>query len=156
MGGVGSGGPNGGPQYSPTNVSATGGNGQSGMNYSGFAYGQNKAINEQQQAAPLANTSEASTSGPTPMPGAMLPEITPLTAETQFPNQPITDGMPVGPGAGPEVLNLPPIESSDMNNQLLAQYLPVMQVWAEYPGTSQDTKDYVRYLSTMTLGNPNQ
>jgi len=39
MGGKGSGGANGGPQYNPANVSGTGGAGQSG-NYTGFGYGQ--------------------------------------------------------------------------------------------------------------------
>lgn len=151
MGGKGSGGANGGPQYSPTNVSATGGNGQSGMNYSGFAYGQNKAINEQQQGAPLASAANAPAGGTNPI-STMLPEITPLTAETQLPNQPITDGMPIGAGAGPEALNLPVQQTGDNANNLVQQYLPVMQIWADMPGASYDTKEYVRYLGTLTQG----
>ena len=39
------GGANGGPQYNPANVSGVGGAGQSG-DYTGFGYGQNKAINQ--------------------------------------------------------------------------------------------------------------
>lgn len=150
MGGVGSGGPNGGPQYDPTNVSGTGGDGQSGMNYSGFAYGQNKAINEQKQAAPLAETSSPTAAGQSV--ASMLPEVTPLTAESQFPNQNIMDGSPIGPGAGPEALNLPMQPTGDAGNDLIRQYLPIMQVWADMPGASDDTKEYVRYLGTVVQG----
>ena len=47
-----SGGANGGPQYNPANVSATGGAGQSG-NYTGFAYGQNQELNQDRKSTRL-------------------------------------------------------------------------------------------------------
>ena len=56
MGGVGSGGPNGGPQYNPANVNLLGGNGTNG-DYSGFAYGQNKTLNESRVAGNAAVSS---------------------------------------------------------------------------------------------------
>ena len=97
------------PQNNPANVSATGGAGQSGTQapryISGMAYGQGQAIMQQQQSAPMA--------GPTPtaqsasLPGMeSLPPVTPLTAPTERPNEPITAGMDFGPGPGSEVLNL--------------------------------------------------
>jgi len=100
------GGANGGPQYNPANVNPLGGNGQSGMNtnYTGFAYGQNKAVNEQRKAAPIKQA---------PMGGAItaatpqMPPIIPLDAPTQRPEEPITYGVDAGPGPGSEVLNLP-------------------------------------------------
>lgn len=100
------GGANGGPQYNPANVNPLGGNGQSGMNtnYTGFAYGQNKAVNEQRKAAPIKQA---------PMGGAItaatpqMPLIIPLDAPTERPEEPITYGVDAGPGPGSEVLNLP-------------------------------------------------
>ena len=46
------------PQNNPMNINPMGGNGQSGMNtdYTGFAYGQNKAVNEQRIAGNAAIT----------------------------------------------------------------------------------------------------
>ena len=101
------GGPNGGPQYNPANVSAVGGAGQSGiadLNYTGLPYGQNQEIN---QSRVTGNAAIASTQ-PEPV-GAMptLPQITPITAPSENPDRPITYGMPFGDGAGSEVNPLP-------------------------------------------------
>ena len=101
------GGPNGGPQYNPANVSAVGGAGQSGiadLNYTGLPYGQNQEIN---QSRVTGNAAIASTQ-PEPI-GTMptLPQITPITAPSENPDRPITYGMPFGDGAGSEVNPLP-------------------------------------------------
>jgi hypothetical protein len=101
------GGPNGGPQYNPANVSAVGGAGQSGiadLNYTGLPYGQNQEIN---QSRVTGNAAVASTQ-PEPV-GTMptLPQITPITAPSDNPDRPITYGMPFGDGAGSEVNPLP-------------------------------------------------
>jgi hypothetical protein len=101
------GGPNGGPQYNPANVSAVGGAGQSGiadLNYTGLPYGQNQEIN---QSRVTGNAAIASTQ-PEPI-GTMptLPQITPITAPSDNPDRPITYGMPFGDGAGSEVNPLP-------------------------------------------------
>lgn len=99
------------PQNSPMNVSATGGNGQSGTGTQaatyipGMAYGEGQATMAQQQAAPMAgSTSSAASVDPL---GAMLSPVTPLGAPTERPDEPITTGMDFGAGAGSEVLNLP-------------------------------------------------
>ena len=101
------GGPNGGPQYNPANVSGVGGAGQSGiadLNYTGLPYGQNQEIN---QSRVTGNAAVASTQ-PEPV-GTMptLPQITPITAPSENPDRPITYGMPFGDGAGSEVNPLP-------------------------------------------------
>src|ERR1017187_9642011 len=44
---------------------------------------------------------------PTPPPGPPIPEPMsngPLTRPTERPNEPVTHGLPMGPGGGPEVL----------------------------------------------------
>jgi hypothetical protein len=98
------------PQNNPANVSATGGAGQSGTQparyISGMAYGEGQATMQQQQSAPMAGPNAPSASSANPM-GEMLPSLTPLSAPTERPDEPITTGMDFGPGAGSEALNLP-------------------------------------------------
>lgn len=86
-------------------VSAVGGAGSKdgvpNINYTGFAYGENKAINESVNSGlPMGQQVTAS-------PTMALPEVTPITAESSNPDRPITYGMPFGPGAGAEVNPLP-------------------------------------------------
>lgn len=140
-----SGGANGGPQYNPANVNGRGGNGQSG-DYKGFAYGQNKALNEQRTAAPI--TPQASAPAPVRNP---LPPVTPITAPTEFPNEPITSGVPVGAGPGPEALTLPQNADTDVDKARLLSYLPAFEVAANQPNSSQAFRNYVRVLRSKLL-----
>ena len=113
------------PQYNPANVNGLGGNGQSGMStdYTGFAYGMNKAVNEQRQAAPI----KSGNARVVPANAPQLPEVIPLDAPTQRPNQPVTAGGRLGDGGGEEILGLPPIspvaEFDSGINTLRALYL---------------------------------
>ncbi len=66
----------------------------------GMAYGENTM--SQQTAAPMAGRAE-----PAPM---EMP--TPLMAGTMRPNEPITNGIDSGPGAGSDALNLPTQETT--------------------------------------------
>ena len=92
------------PQNNPANVSATGGDGQSGRAtqpakyISGLPYSEGQATMNQQMAAPMQGTERIGTS---PL------EITPLTAETKFKDEPITSGVDFGPGPDSSILNLP-------------------------------------------------
>ena len=96
------------PQNNPANVSATGGAGQSGTQGAkyipGLPYGEGQATMAQQQAAPMAGTASAAPSAGLE---AMLSPVTPLSAPTERPQEPLTTGMDFGAGAGSEVLNLP-------------------------------------------------
>jgi len=92
------------PQNNPANVSATGGNGQSGRAtqpakyIAGMEYGEGQATMAQQMGAPMQGTERIGTS---PL------EVTPLTAETKFRDEPITAGVDFGPGPDSTILNLP-------------------------------------------------
>jgi hypothetical protein len=132
------------PQNNPANVSGTGGAGQSG-NYSGFAYGMNQQINNQIREGDAAVKSTGASSSSRP--ASALPSATPLTEETGLPGQPITDGVPIGGGANS--LNLPPAETDNPDMQLIINSLPVLEMWAAQPGTTQSTKEYVQYLRTI-------
>lgn len=70
-------------------------------------YGQAKALADAQRAVPLAQTPPVPAAPAPSAPAAVGPypgEVTPLDAPTQRPNEPLTHGLPVGPGAGTEVL----------------------------------------------------
>lgn len=99
------------PQNNPANISATGGNGQSGTQapryISGMAYGEGQATMQQQQSAPMAGPTRPGAAKEMPMNIPNMPAITPLTAPTERPDEPITSGVDFGPGAGSESLNLP-------------------------------------------------
>lgn len=115
----------------------------------GFAYGMNKQINEQAAGAPMAKATPPRSANTSRMMSASpLPQVTPITAETMDPNDPITNGVPVGPGAN-SIPGLPsgPTEDPDIN--MIRDYYPMLEFWASQPGTSQATKDYVQYLRTI-------
>ena len=101
------------PQNNPANINPMGGNGQSGRDYTGFAYGENKAINEQQASAPMAATPTPSFAPTNPV--RNLPQATPLTAPTQRPDEPITAGVDFGPGPDSTVINLPNTQPTILN-----------------------------------------
>ena len=79
------------------------------------SYGDGQDLMNLQAQAPMGATPDLSK--PTPA-AAMQPQgqaqqgqpgqqLTPLTAPTQRPNEPVTAGAPAGAGPGPEALNLP-------------------------------------------------
>ena len=132
------------PQNNPANVNGLGGNGQSGnINYTGFKYGMNQAVNQQRQSAPIS----------TPRPTSRPPRISGnqpvigITEPTRYPNEPM--GTPpsdmFSPDMLPEAGQMLPGEG---DTQLIRSYLPAMEFWASMPDTPQSTKDYVRYLRT--------
>jgi len=114
----------------------------------GFAYGMNKQINEQAASAPMAKAPQPRPASASSMMSASpLPPLTPITAESD-PNDPITNGVPVGPGAN-SIPGIPsgPVQDPDIN--MIRDYYPMLEFWASQPGTSQATKDYVQYLRTI-------
>lgn len=150
MGGVGSGGPNGGPQYNPANVSGTGGAGQSG-NYTGFAYGQNKALNMQRQEGnqAVATTKAAGIpSSEAAYGGVNLSPLGTLLDPTNNPAEPITAGVDFGPGPGSDALpngfnnNTRP----DENAMIVKQYLPDLAMAAQSKDAPDSFKRFVNFL----------
>ena len=148
------------PQNNPANINALGGNGQSGNGTQAPKYipgmkslgSTGTATMAQQEGAPLA--------GSTPTPKAVVPTVSrtmpmvearPLTAPSDFPEEDITTGAPIGNTPGPETLALPKEEVvvNDPDLDLVREYFPVIELWAEQVDTSQGTKDYVNYLRTI-------
>jgi hypothetical protein len=100
-------------------VSGNGGNGSAdgvpNINYTGFAYGENKVVNDAANSGLAMGQQSAIPAG---MP---LPSITPITAPSENPDRPITYGMPFGDGAGTEVNPLPVglVQQQDPSRQII-------------------------------------
>ena len=72
--------------------------------------------------------------------------IVPLGAPTQRPDEPLTEGNPLGPGAGPEVLPLAPSPGAK-DVKIIAQYLPDLRRAAAQPDAPEGFKAFVTYLN---------
>ena len=75
-----------------TDGGATEGMSQPQQKYTGFAYGENKGLADQQSGMSLAGNP------------FLMADIPLLNAPTQRPDEPITQGINQGPGAGTEVM----------------------------------------------------
>ena len=114
----------------------------------GFAYGMNKQINEQAAGAPMAKAPTFNAGSARMGEVRSLAPVTPITAETMDVNDPITNGVPVGPGAN-SIPGMPSGPTQDPDINMIRDYYPMLEFWASQPGTSQATKDYVQYLRTI-------
>lgn len=88
-------------------------------------YGDRKAMQEQIAGAPTARTPDVRglpTGQVQAAAQAAQPPITELYAPTQRPNEPITSGVAVGPGPGPEVMGY--TGQSEKLSDILSQMLP--------------------------------
>lgn len=147
------------PQNNPMNINPMGGNGQSGMNtdYTGFAYGENKAVNEQRIAGNAAITASeqkqtpAAATAVNPM-ASLLGNLVPLDAETQD-NLPVSDGVDIGRGRGSEALPTrltnPINQSQDLD--LIKKYLPDLMNATRLPGAPDSYKRFINYLKAQIL-----
>lgn len=143
------GGANGGPQYNPANVSGTGGAGQSG-DYTGFGYGQNKAINQDRVAG---NQAVKSIKATVPQEeaaygGVNFPQLGTLFDPDTNPMEPMTTGVDGFRGAGEEALpkNLVNNTRPDENAAIARQYLPDLVIAAQSPDAPDSFKRFVNYL----------
>jgi hypothetical protein len=80
-----------------------------------------------------------------------LPQVTPLTAPSERPDEPVTTGIAMGPGAGPEAVTLPSNQDNDQDRQRLMSYLPALEAVALSPNSSQAFRNYVRVLRASLL-----
>lgn len=147
MGGKGSGGAFGGPQYSPMNVSANGGAGQSGTQaatyISGLPQGQGQATMQQQQGAPMAGPTPTPSMPPLDIPAPMggLPVI-PINAPSARTGEDVMTGSQMGPGAT-SIPGLPnPVETQYKSARDVIQGL----------GLAEDASPMMKYLA-QRIGN---
>lgn len=151
-----SGGPNGGPQYNPANVSGVGGAGQSG-DYTGFAYGKNKAINqdivEGNQAVASVKASNPSATGG--YSGISMPQLGTLMDPTNNPAEIISAGVDgTSRGGGSEMLpaNFQNNTRIDENAKIAMDYLPDLAYAARSADAPDSFKRFVNYLIENSQG----
>jgi hypothetical protein len=152
------GGANGGPQYNPANISATGGAGGTGKQAPKYIPGM-KSLGStgvetmaQQGGAPMAGDPVPQVQAPTNPMESMLAGLTPLDAEpTEM--LPISDGVDVGRGRGSEALNprLTSAINQDENLALIKRYLPDLMNATRLQGAPDSYKQFVNYLKKQIL-----
>lgn len=110
----------------------------------GRAYAQRSDLNNGQRTQPAHVVEAAATAplvAPTGTPAA-LPPMPDLRGPTAYPNRPVQHGLSTGPGAGPEVTGL----GMDPNRDRLKRLLPVWELMASQPGSSQALRQFVRQV----------
>jgi hypothetical protein len=117
-----------------------GGAGQPQQRLANAAYGEQKAFGEIQAGAAMAQAERPP-----------MPKVTPLTAPTERPEEPVTAGAPAGPGPGPEALGISEDikQQSQLDAMQLASYLPSLEQTARIPGTPPSFIRFVRYLRSQ-------
>lgn len=114
------------------------GSGQPIRSLPNAAYGEGKDFKQIQQGAAMAQAQPA-------------PKVTPMGAPTQQPDVPVTDGANVGAGRGMDALGIPtPADNQLADYGKLAQYLPMMEMYANTPGSTGTMKAFVKYLRSQT------
>lgn len=119
-------------------VSATGGSGSSGQGKKyipGMVALGSSGIETmaQQEGAKMYSAKEEVAPNP----------ITGITAPTEFGNQPVTDGAPIGAGAN-SIPGLPTQQDTNVDKQRLREYLPALEHAASLPNSSEAFRNYVR------------
>ncbi len=97
-------------------------------------YGENAAFRAAQGAAPMS----------TGLPD--LSSIVPMGAPSERPDEPITAGMPFGPGPGSSVPAQGPGNLTPEQADRLRSYLPVLVILASQDDADPATKKFVRQL----------
>jgi hypothetical protein len=98
-----------------------------------IAYGEGVETAAIQSGAPLAKT-----------PNVRQEPITELYAPTQRPDESITSGIDMGPGAGSDALMMNQIQQNDQD--IVAKYLPSLSIMASAQDTPQSFRAFVSFL----------
>lgn len=152
------GGANGGPQYNPANISATGGAGGTGKQAPKYIPGM-KSLGStgvetmaQQGGAPMAGNPVPAVQAPTNPMESMMSGLVPLDAESMD-DLPISDGVDIGRGRGSEALpaRLTSPINQDENVALIKRYLPDLMNATRLQGAPDSYKQFVNYLKNQII-----
>lgn len=91
----------------------------------GQTYGAAGAQAASQRVIPMGGGgSMGSSPSGVPSPHAPSGQSTPFSAPTTRPNEPVTAGMPTGPGAGPDAVMMPQFDNVDLQLRALYRLYP--------------------------------
>jgi hypothetical protein len=118
---------------------------QNQFEITGMGYGENKELNEVQALAPM-SAAPAVPTAPMSIPSTPMSIPTPLTAPTERPTEPVTAGMPFGPGMGSEALIIGNQGVSEDDRQRTLVVLNLLTEAAKKPNATNATLQLVRQL----------
>ena len=122
-----------------------------GMSFQSTEYGSGVENTANKAGAPLAKTPDVRATSRSEM-GMAPSQITPLYAPSERADEPITAGIAMGEGPGPEALGMnQPSVDTDADRQKLLSYLPALEAIAQSPSSSQSFRNYVRLLRANLL-----
>ena len=122
------------------------------MNMGSIAYGEGVETQAIKSGAPLAKTADVRGARASDVRAAAAQSpITPLFAPSQRPDEPITAGIAMGAGPGPEVLGINNNQDTEQDRIRLISYLPALEAAAADPNSSQAFRNYVRVLRANLL-----
>lgn len=73
-------------------------------------------------------------------PGLRPDDIPNIDTPTQFPDEPITAGLPIGPGSGPST------DTRYAETMNLRRYLPLLELYLDQPDTPDSVRALFRYI----------
>ena len=116
------------------------------MNLGSTSYGEGSETAALNTAAPKAKTRGiADNVGGRPANPMTQTPVTPLFAPTQRPDEPITNGIDMGDGAGSEALALRQPDDTNFRASI-SSYMPVLAYISDLPNTSPETRQAIRQL----------
>lgn len=107
-------------------------------------YGESKALAEQQSGAPMAGNPAPSPRVSAPAQPVQQPAVTPLFAPTERPNEPVTAGMPFGPGGNDIPFN--PVAASAAQGGKGYELASALQPLLQYDSTGN-----IRFLYDIAV-----
>jgi hypothetical protein len=124
-----------------------------GLSFQSTEYGSGVENAANKAGAPMARTEDVRGARASDVrEAATQAPLTPLYAPSQRPEEPITSGIPMGEGPGPEVLGInQPSADTDADRQRMLSYLPALEALAQSPASSQSFRNYVRLLRANLL-----
>ena len=123
-----------------------------GLSFQSTEYGSGVENAANKAGAPMARTADVRGARASDVRAAAAQApVTPLFAPTQRPDEPITAGIPMGAGPGPEVLGINNNLDTQEDKDRMLSYLPALEVVAASPGSSQAFRNYVRQLRANLL-----
>jgi hypothetical protein len=114
------------------------------LQYQSESYGDGVAYDAAKSGAPLAKAQKSPMLSQAPQISAPQTPVTGMFDPTQRPNEPITHGIAVGEGAGPEALMMNQIKQDDKD--IVAKYLPSLTSMASAQDTPESFRAFVSFL----------
>jgi len=122
-----------------------------GLSFESTEYGSGVENAANKAGAPLAKTADVRGARASEVRAAAQEAVTPLYAPTQRPDEPITAGITMGAGPGPEVLGINTNQDTESDRARLISYLPALEAAASDPNSSQAFRNYVRMVRANLL-----